>query len=311
MSKHAFTVVVAVIIAVSLLLYMFTYTVRSSEVAVVLTFGKPAAKPAQAGMHFKWPWPIQEVRHFDARLIASEGRFEETRTFDGHNIITSLFVGWEIGDATLFNQTFGRAEDPMGQAWAGHLERVIRDKAWAVLGQHTLKDLVSVDQEPKYAQIEKEILDAAGSQALKLYGVRVQIVKIKRLELPDSVTRTVYERMKAERNREANDIKKQGETLAATIKAQAEAQREQILAMARGEAERIRGEGDAAAAKYYNIFAEYPELSTYLRKIRALREATKSKSTIIVDPSMPPFDVFWQAVPDVKVHAKPAARPAN
>lgn len=309
MSKHAFTVVVAVIIAVSLLLYMFTYTVRSSDVAVVLTFGKPSPQPVAAGMHFKWPWPIQEVRTFDARMVVNEGRATETRILDGYNIVVTLFVGWEIGDCAQFNKNFGRAEDPMKQAWPNYLERVITDKALSVFGQHALKDLVSVDREPKYEDVENEIMRQANGDAMKLYGINVKLVKIKRLELPESVTKTVYERMKAERNREANDIKKQGETLAATIKSQAEAQRDQILAMARGEAERIRGEGDAAAAKYYNIFAEYPELSTYLRKIRALREATKSKSTIIVDPSMPPFDVFWQAVPDVK--AKPAARPGN
>lgn len=211
MSKHAFTVVVAVIIAVSLLLYMFTYTVRSSEAAVVLTFGKPVGKAA-AGMHFKWPWPIQEVRHFDARVIASEGRFEETRTVDGHNIITSLFVGWEIGDPIRFNQNFGRNEDPMAQAWANNLERIIRDRAWKVLGQHPLRDLVAIDPPPKYDVVEKEIADEANGKAMELYGINIKMVKIKRLELPDSVTRTVYERMKAERNREANDIKKQGET---------------------------------------------------------------------------------------------------
>lgn len=309
MSKHAFTVVVAVIIAVSLLLYMFTYTVRSSEVAVVLTFGKPAEKAAMPGTHFKWPWPIQDVRHFDARLVASEGRATEMRILDGYNIVVTLFVGWKVDDAAQFNKNFGRAEDPMKQAWPGYLERVITDRALSVFGQHSLKELVSVEDKPKYDAIEGKILELANGDAKDLYGIEVKIVKIKRLELPESVTRTVYERMKAERNREANDIKKQGETLANTIKSQAEAQRDQILAMARGEAERIRGEGDAAAAKYYTIFAEYPELSTYLRKIRALREATKTKSTIIVDPSMPPFDVFWQGVPDVK--AKPAARPAN
>src|SRR3989337_2916156 len=98
MGRHAFTIVVGVIIAASLLLYMFAFQVRSNEVAMVLTFGRPETEIPSPGYHFKWPWPVQEVRKFDNRLHVREGRLEEGRTRDGYNIITSVFVGWRIGE---------------------------------------------------------------------------------------------------------------------------------------------------------------------------------------------------------------------
>lgn len=304
MSKHAFTVIVAVIIAVSLLLYMFAFTVRQNQVAVVMTFGEPVdvEKLPPAGYHFKWPWPIQEVRTFDNRLHPAEGRITETYTRDRHNIITSVFVGWKIGDVLKFNENFGRAEDPIALGWAS-LDRIVRDKTLAVLGKHDLSELVSADKDPNYTAIETEIMDAAGQQASDTFGIKVEMVKLKRLELPESVTMKVYERMKSERAKEAQSITSSGQQAAQGIRSNAEAERDQILARAKSEAERLRAEGDAEAARYYGVFAKNPELAIYLRKIRALREATRENTTIIVDTTMPPFDLLTQGPPDVKTEA--------
>jgi len=300
MGKHALTVVVAVIIAVSLLLYMFTYTVRTSEQAVVLRFGKPLPILPKAGFHFKWPWPIEDVRTFDNRLQASEGTFtEEMYTNDRHNIITSVFVGWKIADPLKFNENFGRNEEPSKQAWV-NLQSIVRHHTSSTLGQHKLNEFVCVDQEPRYAAIEEEIQNAAAKEAVQTYGISIEIVKIKRLELPESVMAKVHERMKSERNLEATKIKQDGETVAEVIRRNAESARDQILSVAQREVESIRSQGDAAAAAQFDIFAKYPELAIYLREIRALREAMKEKSTIIVDTTVPPFNVLVKTPPQVK-----------
>ena len=108
MRKHVLTVIVGVVVGVSLLLYMFAFQVRESEVAVLLRFGKASTDLPQPGYHFKLPWPIEEVRKFDSRINVSEGRFEETPTKDKRNITLSLCVGWRVSDPLAFNQNFGR-----------------------------------------------------------------------------------------------------------------------------------------------------------------------------------------------------------
>ena len=97
MGKHVLTVIVGVVVGVSLLLYMFAFQVRQSEKAVLLWFGRPVSQP-EPGYHLKWPWPIEEVRRFDSRIIVTEGRFEETSTRDRYNITMSLCVGWRVVD---------------------------------------------------------------------------------------------------------------------------------------------------------------------------------------------------------------------
>ncbi len=301
MSKYVLTIIVAVIIAVSLLLYMFAFQVRSNEVAVVLTFGKAEEKVYEPGPHFKWPWPIQEVRRFDNRLHVREGLLEETYTRDRFNIITSVSVGWRIVDRFEFNTNFGGSRDPIERAWV-ELREIIRDRTLATLGQHTLNDLVSVDpEELKYDEIETKIATSADSTARETYGIEVVFLKIKRLELPRSVTQQVYNRMTAERDREAQTTTSQGEQAAAVIRAEAESVRDEIMAKARSAAERLRGEGDAEAARYYKVFAENPELAIFLRQIDALLEVAKENTTVILDTSTPPFNLFKEGPPELKL----------
>lgn len=300
MGKHAFTVVVAVIIAVSLLLYMFAYTVPSSKVGLVLTFGSPQEKPVEAGYHFKWPWPIQEIRTFDNRIFAEEGRFKETRTQDGFNVIASLLVGWQIdvNDVLKFNKSFGRiAEEKRAESAWNALMPIVDHAAQAVMSTHQLKDLVSVNEQPRYDAIENAIIAQANADASETYGMKVTLVKIKRLELPETVAQRVYERMNTERNTEADKIRQEGEARASSIRSAAKSQSEQILAMARSEAEKIKGEGDAKAKDYYAVFAKHPELEIYLRKLRAMKSMLKDKTTFILDVTMPPVDVFVQEAP--------------
>lgn len=311
MSKHALTVVVAVIIAVSLLLYMFAFQVRTSQVAVLMTFGKPSTEQLKAGYHFKMPWPIQDVRKFDNRIHVEPSsdkkrRTVEVRTQDNHNILVSLCVGWEITDAQKFNANFGSAERPEEVAWA-RLEGIIRDHAFKTFGTHSLAALVSTDtKQLQYDQIEEDARTRADTEARNTYGLGVRLLKLRRLELPETATKSVYERMKKEREQQAQKIKSEGDRLAAEIKGNAEAKKSEILSQAKAEAERIRGEGDAKAASYYKEFAPDPALAIYLREIRALSVIAKNHTTLILDPNTPPFNLLLKGPPEPKMSA-PAA----
>jgi len=296
MRKHVLTVIVGVVVGVSLLLYMFTFQVRENEVAVLLHFGKTSKERPQPGYHFKLPWPIEEVRKFDARINVSETRLEETPTKDKRNITLSLCVGWRVADPLVFNQSFGRLpeQERAREAWSC-VDGYLRDSAMAVMGQHDLSDLVSVDREKlKYDSIEQSIMDAANVKATEAYGIKLALLELRRIELPDSAMQKVFQRMVEERRFEATKILEAGNAIAAVIRANATTEKEELLARAKSEAERLKGEGDTEAAKYFEVFAKNPDLAIYLRKIHALQETLKTKTTVIVDPSIPPFDLFSQ-----------------
>jgi membrane protease subunit HflC len=315
MRRHVLTVIVGVVVGVSLLLYMFAFQVRESEVAVVLRFGKATSDVTnlpKPGYHFKLPWPIEEVRKFDRRINVSETRSEETPTKDKRNITFSLCVGWQVSDPLVFNQNFGRLseEERTKEAWS-RVEGYVRDSSLAVVGQHDLSDLVSVDRDKlQYDGIEDAILKTATDKAQKTYGISFALLKLRRLELPQSATENVFKRMIEERNLEATKIKEEGNAKAAVIRANATTEKEQLLARARSEAEALKGQGDAEAATHFAVFAKNPELAIYLRKIRALQETLKTKTTIVVDPSIPPFDLFSQGFSGVINQPSAIAAPA-
>ena len=297
MRKHVFTLVVAVVIGLSLLLYLFMYQVKTEEVAIVLTFGEAGDDLPAPGLHVRWPWPIQQIKKFDNRLHVQDGVVEAPFMSDGHNIITSLCVGWKIADPFKFNENFGRADDPTSQAWT-EIEAYVRSNIQMVIGQHNLHDLVSVKaDELKYDSIEAKTREMAAARARDTYGVDIVLLKIKRLELPESVTQKVYDRMKAERREETNRIASEGRSKATAIISAAESKRDQILALAQAEAEKIKGQGDADAAKHYAAFAENPDLHKYLIQIDTLKKVTSQNTTIIVDTTTPPFNVLTEEPP--------------
>jgi len=298
--RRVFTMIVAVVIAVALLLYLFMYQVRTNEEAIILTFGKPSQARISPGVHFQLPWPIQVVRKFDNRLHVDETLLEQQYTKDQHSVIVSVVMGWRIGDVYLFNQNFGRlGENAIAEAGAS-LKKIVRDKTNASIGAHNLTDLVSIDpQSLQYDKIEGEALAAARERAAALYGIDLALLKIKRLELPESVRDKVYARMREEREREAREIQSKGESEAADIKNAAEAQARAIRARAQNLANRIKGQGDREAAKHYAVLADNPELAIYLRRLEALEKIAKEETTFVLDTDTPPWDVLKQAPPTV------------
>ena len=289
MRKHLFTVIVAFVIAVVLLLYLFSFQVRENERAVVTTFGKPKEPGiTEPGLYWKWPFPLQRVYKFDARLRIFENQPEETITRDTRNIVLVSCVGWRIADPLTFLMRVGNNLEA-----ERHLAGIVRSTQNAVLGRHYLSELVSTNEgDLKFDEIENEMLAQAAAETFEKYGIAIELLKIKKLTLPESVLKAVFDRMKSERQVLASRLKAEGEGEANRIRAAAESERDRMLAEAEGDAKRIMGEGDALAAKHYKVFKDYPKLANFLKKIEALRTALRVRSTIIVDPRTPPFDLL-------------------
>lgn len=290
--KHVFTISVAAVILIALVVYSLFFQVRQSEVAVVSTFGEPRVAIDEPGLYFKWPRPIQEVEVFDGRVHLFSGVGHQTLTYDDRPLIIAESVGWRVTNAKHFVQANGSI-DRMTEL----LGPLVADAKTKVVGQYRFRNFVSTeDGDLRHAVMEDQIQDLVNEALESLdqpWGVRVELVKLKRIELPQSVTERVFERMKAEREREVSRIRSEGQAISNAIRAEADAARDAILAMADSDAEAIRGHGEVEAAQYYEALNERPELAIFLRKVRALSNPNVSeKLTLVIDPSVPPFDIL-------------------
>ena len=277
-------------VALTLCISMFTFQVRSTEYACVLRFGQPK-RLAEPGLHMKLPWPFEKIWKCDNRtrcFLGRVGEFEEVFTKDRKNIIISLFLCWRIADEQeqilKYQQRVKTYED--AQEKLTHLLRSFRS---AVIGQYNFDELVNINPKMiKIDEVENRILGLINEVALKQYGIQIETIGLRHLGLPDTVTQSVFERMKAERENKRADILSRGEAEAERIRANADSERRIIIAEAEGRAKRIRGEADAKAAEFYEVFEEDPELAEFLVEIEALKQLSEG-ATMFFNPDMPPF----------------------
>ena len=291
MKKNAITLVIAALLLVIFALLLFTFQVRQSEVVVVSTFLKPTATETNAGLYTKWPWPIQSINRFDSRVQTFADIPSETLTADSTMLLVNVFVGWKISDAKEFFPKF-----PGGSTLAAQrqLENMLRSAKAAVVGKHNLSDFVNSDPtQLKFNDIEKEIQTAVETELAKNnYGISLEFLGIKKLGLPENVTQSVFDRMKAERTKFITEAQFKGEAEATKIKSAAERQAADLIANAQADATRIEGAGVAEAAKTLGVFQENPELAVFQLQLEALKNSLGQKSTLIFDERTPPFDLF-------------------
>lgn len=292
MKKNLITIVIAAVLVVIFALLLFTFQVRQSEVAVLTTFGKPAANNIdQPNLYFKWPWPIQQVYRFDQRVQNFEDKYSENLTSDNTMLLTSVYVGWRISDAKEFFPKFAGGSVEAAQR---QLETMLRSAKAAVIGKHNLSDFVNADtKQLKLDSIEDEIKAAVqGELASQNYGISIEFLGVKKLGLPESVTQTVFDRMKSERTVLISEAQFKGEAEATKIKSAAERQAADVIANAQADATRIEGAGVAEAAKTLSVFQQNPELAIFQLQLQALKSSLNQKSTLIFDERTPPFSLF-------------------
>jgi membrane protease subunit HflC len=291
MKKNLITLVIAAVLLVIFALLLFTYQVRQSEVVVVSRFLKPVNTFTNAGLYFKLPWPIESINRFDSRVQTFQDIYSENYLADHSILMASVFVGWRISDAKEFFPKF-----PGGSALAAQrqLENMLRSAKLDIMGKHNLGDFVNSDAaQLKFTEIEKEIQSSVEAELAKNnYGISLEFLGIKKLGLPENVTQSVFDRMKAERTKFITEAQFKGEAEATKIKSAAERQAADVIANAQAAATRIEGAGNAEAAKTLGVFQENPELAVFLLQLDALKNSLGQKSTLIFDERTPPFDLF-------------------
>jgi modulator of FtsH protease HflC len=295
MKRNTLILVVGALLLAMFVLLLFVFQVRTTEVAVVTTFGRATRPITEPGAYFKWPWPIQKVQKFDKRIHNFESKFEQVLTPDGFNLLIMVYAGWTISQPDVF---FPRFNGSIRQA-EENLEGIIRNAYAGVVGQHPLSHFISTDEkELKFTVVEGEILERIQRDVKASgYGIEIKFLGIKKLGLPESVTQLVFERMQSERELQETKIKAEGQNAADVIRSAANLESAKILAKADAEATGIRGQGELEAAKAWQVFQKNPELASFLLQINALEQFLKERTTLILDQTTPPLQLLTPATP--------------
>lgn len=291
MHKSLPSIVTGVVLVLILALYMVTFQVRFNETAVLKTFGKatPADVITQAGLYWKWPWPIQDVDIYDATIHILETHTEQTATHDKKPVIVTSFTGWKIEDPYRFLTSLRGGMDTAEL----RLREIVETHQKEVIGQYAFSQLVSKDaKELRFDEIEKSIRDRVQADAAGQYGIKIETVGIKRLELPQDVTESVFESMKAERKALAQKYESEGESEKKNITAEAQSIADTILTFANGLAQKYRSEGNARAAEYYKVLQQDEALAMFLDRLNKLKEILKDRTTIVLTWNQYPFTEF-------------------
>ena len=289
MRKQLPSLMVGLILVLTLGLYMVGFTVRTTEVAIIKTFGKaePQDVITEPGFRWKWPSPIQQVVKYDNRIRVFNDTFEETTTGDKKNLIVTAFISWRIADPLRFLQA-NKSEKEVQEELRG----LVRHHKTAVIGQYNFNNFVSSDpQELKFDDIEQAIQELVHAEAMEKYGVEVVALGIRKLMLPKNITNDVFERMRKTRAKFAQRYRSEGEAEAAQIVAEAASARDQIVAFAKRQAEAIRAEGDRRAAESLAMFKEDEWFANFLRTLDFLVETLDANTTVFLDDTLP-FDMF-------------------
>ncbi len=253
------------------------YIVDEREKAVVVRFGEVIRYNDPPGVHWKQPF-LDSVRFYSSQILTLDAEPQLFPTVEKKYVVVDSFVKWRITDLLKFYVAVGGDETKARE----RLSQVINSGLRGEFGKRTVHDVIAGDRRKIM-----ELLSVNADKDASEYGIEVVDVRIQRVELPANVRESVYNRMKAERDRIAKELRAKGAEQAEKIRAGAERQRDILLAEAYRDAERTRGEGDARATSITGqAFGVNPEFYALYRSLNAYRESFKSRDDIlIVDPS--------------------------
>jgi len=276
--------------ALFILVSRSAFIVDQRDQVLVMQFGNITGAPiTQAGLHWKLPW--QNTVVFDKRLLSGDDLPNEVITKDKKKIIVDSYTRWKILDPLKVFQvakTRERVESRM--------QDVVGAKVREVLGQHTLHEIVTGgDEGDKRTELMVMIRDLSDAEVASL-GVKVIDVRIKRTDLPAENSESVFQRMKAERQRIAKQYRSEGEEAAKEIRATADKESKFLLADAYKQSEIIKGNADAKATKIYaSSYEKDPQFYAFTRSLEAYKKSMATQSRLVLSPKSEFFQFFEQS----------------
>jgi len=249
------------------------FIVDETEQVVILQLGKPVKTVTKPGLNFKLPFPIQEKITFDDRLLEYDSPPEEILSKDKKSLIVDNYVRWKIIDPLQFLKTVQAIPTAKSR-----MDDIVYSELRRELGTHDMVEIITENREEIMDVITKE-----SNSATLDYGISVVDVRIRRVDLPAENEASIYARMEAERKRQANKFRSEGEEEAQKIRAATDRDKTIILADAYKEAERIRGEGDAKAVQVYaRSYSSDPKFYEFVRTLDTYKKVVDDKTTLVL-----------------------------
>ena len=268
--KKIFTFILPVLLLVG---FSSIFIVDETNQVVILQLGKPVKTVTKPGINLKLPFPFQEKITFDDRLLEYDSPPEETLSRDKKTLIIDNYVRWKIVDPLQFLKTVQAIPTAKSR-----MDDIVYSELRRELGTHDMVEIITQNRE--------EIMDVvtkASNKATLSYGISVVDVRIRRVDLPSQNEESIYARMDAERKRQANKFRSEGEEEAQKIRAATDRDKTIILADAYKEAEKIRGEGDAKAVQIYaRSYSADPKFYEFVRTLDAYKKVVDDKTTLVL-----------------------------
>lgn len=283
-------VIVGILVAALIVIYSFTYQVDEREKAIKLRFGEIIESKMDPGLHFKIPF-MNTIGKYDARILTLDVPPTEFPTSEKKYVKVDFFAKWRINDVEKYYKATGGQEARANQ----RLELILVDGLKNEFGTRTIQEVVSGER----LEI-MNVIQLQSNEEAKNFGIEVVDVRVSKIDLPDDVSESVFNRMRAERDRVAKDFRARGREQAEVIRATADKERTVILANAYNESEQTRGDGDAKSAEIYaNAYQKDEEFYSFTRSLKAyINTFNSSNDILIMKPDSEFFRYFKKSKPN-------------
>lgn len=285
-----------IIVVIAAVLYSSVVVVTEGTRGIMLRFNKVQRDAEnkvvvyEPGLHFKLPL-IDSIKVLDARIRTLDGSATRFVTVEKKDLLVDSYVKWRISDFGRFYTATGGGD--YNQA-SSLLSRKVNDRLRSEIGTRTIKDIVSGTRGELMAGAKKAL--NSGQDSTSELGIEVVDVRVKQINLPDEVSSSIYQRMRAERDAVAREHRSQGKEKAAFIQADVDRKVTLILANANKTAQELRGNGDAAAAKLYSqAFAQEPQFYSFIRSLKAYESSFEGSDNMMILKPDSDFFHFMQA----------------
>ncbi|GEQ97773.1 protein HflC [Iodidimonas gelatinilytica] len=266
--------IILLVLAAVLILVASTglFTVRETQQVIVMQFGDPRRVVKEPGLHWKIPF-LQQANYFDSRILNLDIPAQEVIASDQKRLEVDAFARFRITDPLLTYQT---VRNELGAK--SRIQTIMASNLRQVLASEPLRTIVSGER----SRLMTTIRDSVNANA-KRFGIDVVDMRLRRVDLPEANSKTIFERMRTEREREAEEARAEGRELAARIRAQADRERTVLLAEASRDAQKLRGEGDGSAVKIFaDAFGKDVDFFEFYRTMEAYRKSLKGNSTTVI-----------------------------
>ena len=271
-----------VLVVAAVTLYITAYTIDETEQAIIIEFGRPVDKPViEAGLHFKMPW--RQLVKFENRILEYDVEPKAILSLDKKRLEVDNYARWRIGDPLMFYKAVRTINGGLNR-----IDPIVYSELRVELGKHNLTEIVD-----KRREKIMEIVTVETRKKLVEYGIEIHDVRIKRADLSKENERAVFDRMIAERERQAKQYRSEGEEEALKIRAETDKEKTIILAEAYKQSQEIKGEGDAIAVEIYaSAFKSDPKFYTFVRTLEAYQKVIDDRTTLILSTNSELLDLM-------------------